>query len=124
MAHKPLELSRDLRVHDDIIGTIGNTPMVRLSRVTSGLRCQVLAKLEFFNPDGSVKDRIALPILEAYEQAGKLRPGGTVVEATSGNTGVGLAIACALKGYQAVFVMPDKMSEEKIRLLRAFGARG
>ena len=123
MAEKPLELARDLRVHDDIIGTIGNTPMVRLSRVTGGLRCQVFAKLEFFNPGGSVKDRIALRILEAYEQAGKLRPGGTVVEATSGNTGVGLAIACALKGYQAIFVMPDKMSQEKIQLLRAFGAR-
>jgi len=123
MADKPRELARDLRVHDDIIGTIGNTPMVRLSRVTGGLRCRVLAKLEFFNPGGSVKDRIALRILEAYEQAGKLRPGGTVVEATSGNTGVGLAIACALKGYQAIFVMPDKMSQEKIQLLRAFGAR-
>jgi len=123
MADKPLELARDLRVHDDIIGTIGNTPMVRLSRVTSGLRCRIFAKLEFFNPGGSVKDRIALRILEAYEQAGKLRPGGTVVEATSGNTGVGLAIACALKGYQAIFVMPDKMSQEKIQLLRAFGAR-
>ena len=123
MAERPLELARDLRVHDDIIGTIGNTPMVRLSRVTGGLRCRVLAKLEFFNPGGSVKDRIALRILEAYEQAGKLRPGGTVVEATSGNTGVGLAIACSLKGYQAIFVIPDKMSQEKIQLLRAFGAR-
>jgi cystathionine beta-synthase len=110
-------------VYDHILGTVGNTPLVRLARVTGGLRCPVYGKLEFFNPGGSVKDRIALPILEAYERAGKLRPGGTVVEATSGNTGVGLAIACALKGYQAIFVMPDKMSQEKIQLLRAFGAR-
>jgi cystathionine beta-synthase len=123
MAEMPAEFDRNLRVHNDIIGTIGNTPLVRLSRVTSGLRCRVFAKLEFFNPGGSVKDRIALPILEAYERSGMLRPGGTVVEATSGNTGVGLAIACALKGYQAIFVMPDKMSQEKIQLLRAFGAR-
>ncbi len=112
-----------MRVHEDILGTIGNTPLVKLSRVTRGFPCQVFAKLEFFNPGGSVKDRIALPILEAYERAGELIPGGTVVEATSGNTGVALAIACALKGYQAIFVMPDKMSHEKIQLLRAFGAR-
>src|SRR3990172_1614639 len=123
MADQPAELDRNLRVHDDIMGTIGNTPLVRLSRVTGSLRCRVFAKLEFFNPGGSVKDRIALPILEAYERSGELRPGGTVVEATSGNTGVGLAIGCALKGYQAIFVMPDKMSQEKIQLLRAFGAR-
>jgi cystathionine beta-synthase len=110
-------------VHNDIIGTIGNTPLVRLGRVTRSLACPIYAKLEFFNPGGSVKDRIGLRILEAYEKDGKLRPGGTVVESTSGNTGVGLAIACALKGYQAVFVMPDKMSQEKIQLLRAYGAR-
>jgi cystathionine beta-synthase len=110
-------------VHDDIIGTIGNTPLVRLSRVTQGISPRIYAKLEFFNPGGSVKDRIGLRILEAYEAEGELRPGGTVVESTSGNTGVGLAIACALKGYQAVFVMPDKMSQEKIQLLRAYGAR-
>ena len=112
-----------MRVHEDILGAIGNTPLVKLSRVTRGISCQILAKLEFLNPGGSVKDRIALPILEVYEQAGELVPGGTVVEATSGNTGVALAIACALKGYQAIFVMPDKMSQEKIQLLRAFGAR-
>jgi cystathionine beta-synthase len=81
------------------------------------------AKLEMMNPGGSVKDRIAFPMLEGFEREGRLRPGGTVVEATSGNTGVGLAIACALRGYHAVFVMPDKMSQEKIQLLRAFGAR-
>ena len=112
-----------MQVHENILGTIGNTPMVKLNRLTSGLPCQIIAKLEFFNPGGSVKDRIALPILEGYEQSGELLPGGTVVEATSGNTGVALAIACALKGYQAIFVVPDKMSQDKIQLLRAFGAR-
>lgn len=110
-------------VHDNIIGTIGNTPLVRLNRTVRDLDCRIYAKLEFFNPGGSVKDRIALRMLETYEQSGQLKPGGTVVEATSGNTGVALAIACAIKGYQAVFVIPDKMSQEKIELLRAYGAR-
>jgi cystathionine beta-synthase len=110
-------------VHADITGTIGNTPLVRLNRVTKELSCEVFAKLEFFNPGGSVKDRIGDWMIEDFERSGKLFPGGTVVEATSGNTGVGLAIACALKGYKAVFVMPDKMSQEKVQLLRAFGAK-
>jgi cystathionine beta-synthase len=110
-------------VHDSILSTIGRTPLVRLNVVTRGLRCAVYAKLEQFNPGGSVKDRIGLPMIEAFERQGTLRPGGTVVEATSGNTGMGLAIACAIKGYQAVFVMPDKMSDEKRSLLRSFGAR-
>jgi cystathionine beta-synthase len=112
-----------LEIHEDITGTIGGTPLVRLNNVTRGLECTVYAKLEMFNPGGSVKDRIAFPILEAFERDGSLKPGGTVIEATSGNTGVGLAIACALKGYQSVFVMPDKMSDDKVRLLRAYGAR-
>lgn len=112
-----------LRVYDSILDTIGWTPLVRLHKVTQGLACPVYAKLEFFNPGGSVKDRIGLRIIEAAERAGLLRPGGTIVEATSGNTGVGLAIAAAIKGYKTVFVMPDKMSQEKIQLLRAFGAR-
>lgn len=115
--------SDGMRVYSDIRGTIGWTPMIRLNRVSRGLACEMYAKLEMFNPGGSVKDRIAFPMIEAHEASGALKPGGTVVEATSGNTGVGLAIACALKGYQAVFVMPDKMSGEKIRLLRAFGGR-
>jgi cystathionine beta-synthase len=123
LSNDPGESSGDMRVYSDIRGTVGWTPLVRLNRVTRGLACEVYAKLEMFNPGGSVKDRIAFPMIEAYEASGELRPGGTVVEATSGNTGVGLAIACALKGYQAVFVMPDKMSDEKIRLLRAFGGR-
>jgi cystathionine beta-synthase len=118
-----VEQSRNVRVYSDIRGTVGWTPLVRLNRVTRGLACEVWAKLEMFNPGGSVKDRIAFPMIEAFEASGELRAGGTVVEATSGNTGVGLAIACALKDYKAVFVMPDKMSTEKIHLLRAFGGR-
>jgi cystathionine beta-synthase len=112
-----------LKVYANILQTIGRTPLVKLNRVVGGLRGTVLAKLEFLNPGGSVKDRIGLAMIEEAEAAGRLKPGGTVVEATSGNTGVGLAIAAAIKGYRCVFVMPDKMSEEKVRLLRAFGAR-
>lgn len=123
MAGNHLSASEARRVYNDIRGAIGKTPMVRLQRVGRGLQCSLYAKVEMFNPGGSVKDRIAFQIVESFEASGELQPGGTVVEATSGNTGVGLAIACALKGYQAVFVMPDKMSEEKVRLLRAFGAR-
>lgn len=106
-----------------ILETIGNTPLVKLNRVTIGVQATVLAKVEFFNPGGSIKDRIGVSIIEDAERSGKLRPGGTIVEATSGNTGAGLAIAAAVKGYKTVFVMPDKMSEEKIRFLRALGAR-
>lgn len=107
----------------NIIETIGETPLVRLNSVASELPCTLLAKVEFFNPGGSVKDRIGPAIIEEYERKGVLQPGGTIVEATSGNTGVGLAIAAALKGYRCIFVMPDKMSQEKIQLLRAYGAR-
>ena len=110
-------------IHDSILSTIGRTPLIRLNQVSRGLRCTLAAKVEFFNPGGSVKDRIAVNIVEAAEREGRLKPGGTVVEATSGNTGVGLAIICAIKGYKSVFVMPDKMSTEKIRLLRAFGSK-
>ncbi len=113
----------DWEVKNTIIDTIGNTPLVRLSRVTQGIAAMVIAKLEFFNPGGSVKDRIGMPMVEDFEQRGMLRPGGTVVECTSGNTGVGIALACAVKGYRTVFTMPDKMSTEKIRLLKAYGAR-
>lgn len=111
------------RVYEDILHTIGNTPLVRLKKVGRNLPCPLYAKVEFFNPGGSVKDRIAVNIIEDAERSGRLHPGGTVVEATSGNTGVGLAIVCAMKGYRTIFVMPDKMSQEKIQLLRAFGAR-
>ncbi|MCI0711219.1 MAG: cystathionine beta-synthase [Chloroflexi bacterium] len=111
------------RVYNNILETMGNTPLVRLNKVTDEIETEVLAKVEFFNPGGSVKDRIGIYIIEDAERSGELKPGGTIVESTSGNTGVGLAIAAAIKGYKTVFVMPDKMSEEKIRLLRAFGAR-
>jgi cystathionine beta-synthase len=118
-----LNHNEELGVHESILGTIGKTPLVRLNHVTRDLSCQVYAKLEFFNPGGSIKDRIGIRMIEAYERQGVLRPGGTVVESTSGNTGVGLAIACAIKGYKAIFVMPDKISQEKIQLLEAFGAK-
>ncbi len=101
---------------------VGKTPIVRLQRLAPPGGPQLLAKLEYLNPGGSVKDRIGLPLVEAAERDGKLKPGGTIVEPTSGNTGVGLAIAAAIKGYRCIFVMPDKMSQEKISLLRAYGA--
>ncbi|HEV7664374.1 MAG TPA: pyridoxal-phosphate dependent enzyme, partial [Chloroflexota bacterium] len=107
---------------DTILDAVGNTPMVRLSRLTADTRTPVVAKVELVNPGGSVKDRIGLAMIEAAERAGHLRPGGTIVEPTSGNTGTGLAMAAALKGYRLVCVMPDKMSSEKIALLRAYGA--
>jgi cystathionine beta-synthase len=106
----------------NILEAIGRTPMIRLSRVTRGIRTPVLAKAEQFNPGGSVKDRIGLAIVEAAERSGALKPGGVIVEGTSGNTGIALAIAAAIKGYRCIFTIPDKMSSEKIRLLRAFGA--
>ena len=112
-----------LDIKDTILEAIGNTPLVRLHRLAQGIRPQLLAKVEFLNPGGSVKDRIGLGMIEAAEREGRLKPGGTIVEGTSGNTGVGLAIAAAIKGYKCIFVMPDKMSDEKIRLLRSFGAR-
>src|SRR5438093_10411437 len=109
-------------VYENILQVIGHTPMVRLNRIGRGIRPMLLAKLEYLNPGGSVKDRIGLAMLEAAERDGRLKPGGTIVEPTSGNTGVGLAIAAALKGYRCIFVMPDKMSQEKISMLRAYGA--
>ena len=105
-----------------ILELVGATPIVRLDKLSPRDGAQILAKLEYLNPGGSVKDRIGLPMIEAAEREGKLRPGGTIVEPTSGNTGVGLAIAAAIKGYRCIFVMPDKMSQEKIALLRAYGA--
>jgi cystathionine beta-synthase len=108
---------------DNVLAAVGNTPLIRINKLAQGFRPAVLAKVEFFNPGGSVKDRIGPVMIEDAERRGLIKPGGTIVEATSGNTGVGLAIAAAIKGYRCVFVMPDKMSEEKIRLLRAFGAR-
>lgn len=116
------EAPRHARPYDSVLGTIGWTPLIRLSRVVDGAATPVYAKAEFFNPGGSVKDRIGLAMIEAAEREGRLAPGGVIVEGTSGNTGVGLAIAAAVKGYRCVFTMPDKMSQEKVRLLKAFGA--
>src|SRR5438093_13539730 len=111
-----------MRVLESFLDAMGNTPLVRLSRVTAGVKPTILAKLEMLNPGGSVKDRIGLRMIEAAEREGLLRPGGTIVEPTSGNTGHGLAIAAAIRGYRCIFVMPDKMSQEKVSLLRAYGA--
>jgi cystathionine beta-synthase len=108
--------------YDNVLQTIGQTPLIRLHRVTDGARTPVYGKAEMFNPGGSVKDRISLAIIEAAEESGDLRPGGTIVEGTSGNTGVALAVAAAVKGYRCIFTIPDKMSTEKVRLLKAFGA--
>jgi len=109
-------------IRETILDTIGDTPLVRLGRMGAHVRPQVLAKLEFFNPGGSIKDRVAVALIEAAERDGRLRPGGTIIEPTSGNTGTGLAVAARLKGYKVIAVMPDKMSREKIDLLRAYGA--
>jgi cystathionine beta-synthase len=108
--------------HESILDIIGNTPMVRLNRIGRNLKPMLLAKLEYLNPGGSVKDRIGVRMLAAAEQEGRIKPGGTVIEGTSGNTGMGLALAAAIKGYQCIFTMPDKMSQEKIDALRALGA--
>jgi cystathionine beta-synthase len=110
-------------IYPDILATVGNTPLVRLNKLARGIRPTVVAKVEFLNPGGSVKDRIGIAMIEDAERKGLLKPGGTIVEPTSGNTGMGLAVAAAIKGYKTIFVMPDKMSEEKIRALRAFGSR-
>ena len=115
-------MNRELAVLDSILDAVGRTPLVRLSRIAQGIRTPVYGKLENLNPGGSVKDRIGLSIIEAAEKSGDLRPGGVIVEATSGNTGVGLAIAAAIKGYRCIFTIPDKMSVEKVHLLRAYGA--
>ena len=110
------------RVYPTVLELVGGTPIVRLERLSRAVPGELLAKLEYLNPGGSVKDRIGLAMVEAAEREGKLRPGGTIVEPTSGNTGVGLAIVAALRGYRCIFVMPDKMSQEKIAMLRAYGA--
>ncbi len=115
-------VERNKRPYRSVLDTIGWTPLIRLTHVTRGITTPVYGKAEFFNPGGSLKDRIGLPIIEQAEREGRLKPGGTIVEGTSGNTGVGLAIAAALRGYRCIFTMPDKMSQEKVRLLKAFGA--
>src|SRR6266581_2452530 len=112
-----------MQVHDSILELIGNTPFIRLNKVSRGLKATLLAKMESLNPGGSVKDRVGIAMVEDAEKKGLLKPGATIIEPTSGNTGMGLAIAAAVKGYKMVFTMPDKMSEEKRSLLRAFGAK-
>ena len=109
--------------YSDVVEAVGNTPIVRLNRLTEGLEANIYVKLEYLNPGGSVKDRPAIQIIRDAEEAGTLRPGGTIVEATSGNTGMGLAMVAAIRGYKTVCVMPDKMSEEKMAALRALGAK-
>ncbi len=111
-----------MRYHNSIIELVGDTPLVKLNKVTEGISATVLAKVEYFNPGGSVKDRIAMRMIEAAEASGALKPGGTIVEPTSGNTGVGLAIVAQQKGYKCIFVCPDKVSTDKINTLRAYGA--
>ena len=113
---------RNRQPYESVLDTIGWTPMIKLRRVLDRARTPVWVKAEFFNPGGSVKDRIGLAMIEAAEREGRLKRGGTIVEGTSGNTGVGLAIAAAIKGYRCIFTMPDKMSQEKVRLLKGFGA--
>ena len=121
-ATDPAVVERHRTPYDNVLDTIGWTPLIRLNRVTRGIRTPVFAKAEVFNPGGSVKDRIGIPIIERAEREGRLKPGGTIVEGTSGNTGVALAMAAAIRGYRCIFTMPDKMSQEKVRLLKAFGA--
>lgn len=118
-----IPMSEQNRVYNNILQTIGRTPLIHLGRIGRELPASLYAKVEYFNPGGSIKDRIAVNMIEEAERSGRLKPGGTVVESTSGNTGMGLALVCAQKGYKAVFVMSDKMSQEKIQLLSAHGAR-
>ena len=122
MSSNPRAVPREGSTPSSVLDLVGNTPVVPLRRVTAQLPYRILAKLEFLNPGGSVKDRIGAAMIDRAEEEGLLRPGGTIVEATSGNTGVGLAMVAAVRGYHAIFVLPDKMSSEKIRLLRAYGA--
>ena len=111
-------------VYEDVVSAIGHTPLIRLNKVTAGLSgSEVWAKLERCSPGGSIKDRIGLAMILEAEEKGWLKPGGTIVEATSGNTGMGLALVAAVRGYKTIFIMPDKMSMEKIKALRAVGAK-
>lgn len=112
-----------MEIHNNILELIGNTPIVRLNKISRTLKTPILAKLENLNPGGSVKDRIGIAMIEDAEKKGLLKTGGTIIEPTSGNTGMGIAMAAAVKGYKMIFVMPEKMSEEKRSLLRAFGAK-
>ncbi len=116
-------MTPEKRVYDSILDCIGNTPLIKLNRITKDLKCTVYAKVEFFNPAGSIKDRVAKQIIEDYEAEGRIKAGGTIIEGTSGNTGAGLALMATSRGYKSIFVMPDKQSEEKRQALRAWGAK-
>lgn len=118
-----MKLSKSKRVYNSILETIGSTPIIKLNRVTKGLKHEFFVKIEYFNPGGSIKDRVALAMIEGAESRGEIRPGGTIIEATSGNTGIGLALAAAVKGYKCIFVMPEKISREKQEILKAHGAQ-
>jgi len=109
-------------IKNNILETIGNTPLIRLNRITNQLPCEVLAKVDYFNPGNSIKDRMALKMVEVAEKDGRLKPGGTIIEGTSGNTGMGLALAAVVKGYKCIFVTTDKQSKEKVDILKAVGA--
>src|SRR3954451_9207119 len=111
-----------MKYANSVLDLIGNTPLVKLNKVTEGIAATVLAKVEYFNPGGSIKDRIAVKMIEEAEKDGRLQPGGTIVEPTSGNTGVGLALVAQQKGYKCVFVVPDKVGEDKRAVLAAYGA--
>ena len=112
-----------MKYAEHVVDLVGNTPLVKLSSVTEGIGATVLAKVEYVNPGGSVKDRIALKMVEAAEASGELQPGGVIVEPTSGNTGVGLALVAQQRGYSCIFVCPDKVSEDKRNVLQAYGAQ-
>ncbi|MDX6721537.1 MAG: cystathionine beta-synthase, partial [Solirubrobacteraceae bacterium] len=122
MARARQQAPADQQIDASILDAVGHTPLVRLSRLSTGLTAQLVAKVEYLNPGGSIKDRVAVAMIDAAERDGHLGPGGTIVEPTSGNTGTGLAIAARLKGYRVIAVMPDKQSKEKMDLLRAYGA--
>src|SRR5947207_13369167 len=111
-----------MNYYENVLRLIGRTPLVRLNRLTEGIRATVLAKMESLNPGYSVKDRIGVSMVEAAEREGTLRPGGTIIEATSGNTGIGLALTAAVRGYRCIFAMTEKASVEKVRYLKALGA--
>src|SRR5881394_2994385 len=114
------KLAMDIK--NNILETIGNTPLIKLNKITRDIPCTVLAKVDYFNPGNSIKDRMAVKMVEMAEQEGKLKPGGTIIEGTSGNTGMGLALAAVVKGYKCVFTTTDKQSKEKSDALKAFGA--
>lgn len=121
-AQEIVEKGLALKIYDDITQVFGNTPLVRLNKITEGAGGEVLAKLEFYNPTASVKDRLGIAVMDAAEASGELKPGGTVVEATSGNTGIAIAMVAAARGYKAILTMPESVSLERRALLRAFGA--